>query len=251
MTTVISAELFKLRSTRTPWVVALTLTVLIGAIVAANATLLGTPGQPALEPANLGQLARAPGRLAASAALLFGLLLTTAEYRHGTVITTRLAHPRLSSLVPGKAIAAALAGSALALLVEAVMVASAAAVLAARGVAVEPLGHGVPGAVVSAILVSAMYAVIGVGVGELLRNPALAIGVVLGWTFVVEGVMPVVMRAPDLARWLPGGATDSALSLGATNDGTRLAPAVGLAVLGAYTVALLSAGAGRSTRSDP
>jgi hypothetical protein len=39
----------------------------------------------------------------------------------------------------------------------------------------------VPGAVGGIVVVAALHGVAGVGVGELLRNPALAVGAVLGW----------------------------------------------------------------------
>jgi ABC-2 type transport system permease protein len=251
MTTVISTELFKLRTTRAPWVVAIALGALTAAALALNAALLGTPGHPALVPSVLGDLARAPGRWAGAAGLLLGLLLSTAEHRHRTVLTTRLGHPRLPSLVLGKATAAAFAGVALALALELIMVGGGAIMLAVRGIAVEPSQHGVPAAVASIALVSALHAIAGVGIGELLRNPALAVGVVFG-AFLVEGVLPVVLREPDLARWLPNGTVGSALTLGwAAHDSALLVPWAGLLMLATYAIGLLLAGLGRSSLTDP
>ncbi|HZO64997.1 MAG: hypothetical protein ACRDP9_06750 [Kribbellaceae bacterium] len=250
MTAVLSAELLKLRTTRAPWVVVSALAALAAAVLALSAALLGEPGQPALEPAVLGDLARAPGRWAAGAALLLGMLLSTAEYRHRTVLTTRLAHPRVPGLVLGKVTAAAVAGVVVALGVELVMVGGSAVLLAARGIAVEPSQHGVPAAVANIALVTALYAVAGVGIGELLRNPALAVGVVFGG-FVVDGVLPVVLREPGLAGWLPNGATSSALTLGTVHDTALHGPWAGLLLLTAYTAVLLLAGLGRSKTTDP
>src|SRR6185436_17451088 len=93
-TSMITAELFKLRTVRTPWIVAAVLAGLVVAGIGFNAVLLGEPGQPPLTPEVLGDLARMPGRLAGGAAVLVGLLLATSEYRHHTVLTTRLAQPR-------------------------------------------------------------------------------------------------------------------------------------------------------------
>ena len=251
MTTVISTELFKLRTTRAPWAVATCLIALAAALLAFIGALVGKPGQPALEPSVLGGLARAPGMLTGGAALLLGLLLSTAEYRHATALTTRLGHPRVPGLVLAKAIAAALAGSVLALAVELVMLGGGAAILAGRDVSVEPLRHGVPAAVASIVMVAALHAVAGVGIGELLRNPTLAVGAVLVWAFLAEGVLPVLLRQPNLDRWLPTGAARSALSLGLTQDSALLIPWAGLSVLAAYAVGLLLAGLGRSVRTDP
>jgi hypothetical protein len=250
-TTAVSAELFKLRTTRAPWAVAVALGALAGAILALNAALLGDPGQPELVPSVLGDLARTTGQLTGGAALLLGLLLTTAEYRHRTALTTRLGQPGVTRLVAAKATAAALAGAGLALAVEVVLVGGGALVLGLRGAAVEPLRHGVPAAVASTVLVASLMAAAGVGVGELVRNQALAIGAVFGWAFLVEGVLPVVLREPHLDRWLPTGAVRSALALGWEHSDGLLAPAAGLALLAAYVMGLLLAGRWRSAVTDP
>jgi ABC-2 type transport system permease protein len=250
MTAVLSAELFKLRSTRAPWAIAVGPVALTAAVIAAGAALLGDPGQPALEPSALGDLARAPGRWTGAAALLLGLLMSTGEYRFGTVLTTRLAYPQVGRLVLGKAAAAAVAGIALAFVVELVAIGGGAVMLAARGVEVHPLQHGALTAVPSIVLVTTLYAVAGVGIGELLRNPALAVGAVFGG-FLLQGVLPAVLREPELARWMPQGATGSALTLGGDHDSALLDPSVGLLVLAAYAAALLMAGYGRSRTTDP
>jgi ABC-2 type transport system permease protein len=97
----------------------------------------------------------------------------------------------------------------------------------------------------------ALHAAAGAGIGELLRNPALAIGLVLGWVFLAEGVVPVVLRDPDFGRWLPGGSIESALSAGLPHDSTVLAPGTGLAMLAAYAVGLSLAGFARARLTDP
>jgi hypothetical protein len=243
----IAAELFKLRTVRAPWVVAAALAGLALAGLGFNAALLGEPGQPALTPAVLGDLARMPGRLAGGAALLLGLLLATSEYRHHTVLTTRLARPRPAGTVLAKAAAAAIAGAVLALAVELAVLAGSAALFTARGVAFEPLGHGVPGAVGGIVIAAALHGVAGVGVGELLRNPALAVGAVLGWALLLEGVLPVLLREPDAGRWLPGGAAQAVVS----TSPAALAPAAALALLGGYALALLVGGLTRAKATDP
>jgi ABC-2 type transport system permease protein len=250
-TAVVSTDLFKLRTTRGPWAVAAITVGLAGALFAFIAIFLGDPGQPPLEPASLAGLARAPGRITGAAAFLLGLLLATSEYRHSTVLTSRLGHPRVPGLLAGKTAAAALTGLVLGLTVEAVMVVGGVFLLASRGVAVQPLQHGLPAAVLAAVVVVALHAVMGVAVGELLRNPALAIGLAFGWVFLVEGVLPVLLREPGLVRWLPTGAVSAALSLGTPVTDGALAPTAGFALLAAYTVALWLAGLARSQLTDP
>jgi len=251
MTAAISAELFKLRTTRGPWIVGAALAALAIAALAFFAALVGDPGQPALLPAVLADLVRSPGKLAGAAALLLGLLLTTAEHRHRTVLTTRLAQPAVRTLVVSKWAAAALAGAALALTVEMLMFAGGVALLASRDVAVQPMDHGIPTAVGAVVVVAALHAVAGAGIGELLRNPALAVGAVLGWSFIAEGVVPALLQDPQSGRWLPGGAVESALSAGLPHDAAVLVPAAGLALLAAYAAGLSLAGLSRAKLTDP
>ena len=103
----------------------------------------------------------------------------------------------------------------------------------------------------SGVLIGAVYAVAGVGIGELARNPALAVGVVLGWAFVIEGVLPVVLREPQLDRWLPTNATRSALLLGRSTDEAMLHPLAGVSIVVGLVAALLWAGLLRAARTDP
>jgi hypothetical protein len=246
-TSMTTAELFKLRTVRAPWIVATVLAGLVLAGLGFNAALLGEPGQPALTPAVLGDLVRMPGRLAGGAAVLLGLLLTTSEYRHHTVLTTRLAQPRPVRAVLAKSVAAAVSGAVLAAAAELVALAGSAVLFTVRDVAFEPLGHGVPGAVGGIVVAAALHGAAGVGVGELLRNPALAVGAVLGWALLMEGIVPVLLREPDAGRWLPGGAAQAIVS---TSD-RALTPAVALAMLAAYALVLLIGGAVRARATDP
>jgi hypothetical protein len=246
-TTMITAELFKLRTVRTFWIVAAVVAGLVAAGLGFNAVLLGEPGQPPLTAAVLGDLVRMPGRLAGGAAILLGLLLATSEYRHHTVLTTRLAQPRPGRTVLAKAVAAAIAAVVLVAAAELVALAGSAVLFAVRDVAFEPLQHGVPGAVGGIVAAAALHGAAGVGVGELLRNPALAVGAVLGWALLIEGIVPVLLRDPDAGRWLPGGAAQAIVS---TADGA-LAPTLALTLLAGYTLALLISGTVRARTTDP
>ena len=248
---IISAELFKLRTVRGPWIAVLVLAALVVAGLVFAAALFGEPGQPGLEPGSLSDLVRGPGRLIGGVALLLGLLLSTGEYRHGTVLTTRVAQPDPARTVFGKAAAAAIAGGFVAITMELITLAGAAALYASRDVAFEPLQHAVPAALGSVIVVAILHAVAGVGIGELLRSPALAVGAVLSWVFIVEGILPSVFGEPGLGRWLPAGVADSALSLGLPADASQLLPALGVVVLAGYALGLVVVGAARARLTDP
>jgi ABC-2 type transport system permease protein len=248
---IISAELFKLRTVRGPWIAVLVLAALVVAGLVFAAALIGEPGQPTLAPDSLADLVRGPGRLVGGVALLLGLLLSTGEYRHGTMLTSRTAQPDPVRTVLGKAAAAAIAGGLVAVIMELITLAGAAALYGSQDVAFEPLQHSVPAALGSVIVVAMLHALAGVGIGELLRSPALAVGAVLGWVFIVEGILPSVFGEPGLGRWLPAGVADSALSFGLPPDASELVPGVGVVVLAGYALGLVVAGAARAQLTDP
>ena len=98
-------------------------------------------------------------------------------------------------------------------------------------------------------LLAALYGVLGAGLGLLLRNTAAALGLALMWAFVVEGILPVLIHAPGVVRWLPE-ATANAVLHGASATATTLPAAAALAVLAGYAVVLATGGAIVTTRRE-
>src|SRR5262245_5168560 len=86
---------------------------------------------------------------------------------------------------------------------------------------------------------------------EAASRAALAVGVVLGWVFIVECILPSVFGEPGLGRWLPAGVADSTLSIGLPSDPSQLMPAVALVVLIGYALGLVVAGTARAQLTDP
>jgi hypothetical protein len=97
--------------------------------------------------------------------------------------------------------------------------------------------------VVTAYVVMATYAVIGVAIGVLVRNQIVAAVGVLVWMLAVEQI--VITSYPSVGKWMPWGATNALLQIGRSGPqgeaavGTRgratalrpMAAAVVLAVL--------------------
>jgi hypothetical protein len=106
---------------------------------------------------------------------------------------------------------------------------------------------GVAGAVITVRLLAALYGMLGAGLGLLLRNTAAALGLALLWAFVVEGILPALIHAPAMVRWLPE-ATANAVLHGASASATTLPAAAALAVLTGYAVVLATGGAIVTTR---
>jgi ABC-2 type transport system permease protein len=105
------------------------------------------------------------------------------------------------------------------------------------------------GAVVAVPLLAALYGVLGVGLGLLLRNTAAALGLALMWAFVVEGILPVLTHEPGMVRWLPEASANAVLH-GASSTVTTLSAGAALAVLTGYAAALAAGGATVTTRRE-
>jgi ABC-2 type transport system permease protein len=164
-------------------------------------------------------------------------------------VTTFLGQPRRLRVVSAKLAAAALTGAAVGLLAEALSAATSAAVLSAHHLPLHWAQPGVPGAVITVPLLAALYGMLGVGLGLLLRNTAAALGLALLWAFVVEGILPVLIHAPGVVRWLPEAAANAVLH-GAPATATTLPAAAALAVLAGYAVVLATGGALVTTRRE-
>jgi hypothetical protein len=108
---------------------------------------------------------------------------------------------------------------------------------------------GMLGAVVAVPLLAALYGVLGVGLGLLLRNTAAALGLALMWAFVVEGILPVLTHEPGMVRWLPEASANAVLH-GASSTVTTLSAGAALAVLTGYAAALAAGGATVTTRRE-
>src|SRR5437762_149552 len=212
MRSLISAELLKLRSTRSAWIpLAAALAAAVLAVIA-NTTAAGHGGTPPLSPAMLPDLLRGSGgQLVDGAVLLAWIVLSAGEFRHRTSVTTFLGQPRRLRVVSAKLTAAALTGAAVGLLAEALSAATAAAALSAHHVPLDWSQPGVASTLLAVPLLAAIYGVLGAGLGLLLRNTAAALGLALMWAFVIEGILPMLIHAPGMVRWLPEAAANAVL----------------------------------------
>ena len=141
-------------------------------------------------------------------ALLLGVLIITVEFRHKTVTTSFLTTPHRTRFVLGKIVLAALAGVVLAIIVLAGTLLGGGITLAAKGGSFAALAHQVGAVAPGMILVYALMAVLGVGVGSLLTNQVAAIIVCLGWFLILENIIGGIWHGT--VRWLPSGAASAA-----------------------------------------
>ena len=247
MTSLVSAELLKIRTTRLPAVTIAVILVIAAVFPVLYAAASGSGDLEPINPASLTGMLAAPSKLAGGGVLLIGLLLAAGEFRHRTVYTTRLAEPRQHRVLGAKLVAATMTGLAVGLVLDLVTAGVGGAVLAYRDEALEPFAHGFPRVALVVPLVLAVHGVIGVAVGTLLRSTTAALGVTLMWAFVIEGIVPAVFRIPEMATWLPRGAIQDLLGAQAT---TQVSLVTAGALIAGYAAALVVAAAFSERRRE-
>jgi ABC-2 type transport system permease protein len=247
MTRLVRAELRKLWTTRTARVLLALTAAGTAALAVLVLALTGRPGQPALGDDALAQLVAAPNGPLTLAALVLGILGMAGEFRHGTATSTFLVTPVRGRVVAAKLVAAAVAGLAIALVAVAVVLAIALPWLPAKGVEVGLADPDLAGRAAGLAAAVALSAVLGTGLGALLRNQVAAViaGLLL-WQGGVADLLVGVLRRPGLGRWLPDGAV---LALTAPGDGTLPMWAGGV-VLAAYGLVLALIGGRLVARRD-
>jgi ABC-2 type transport system permease protein len=228
---VIRAELLKIRTTR---VFGLVLVAAVALVVAGASGLLARADVH--DPASAVDAVKHVG-LTSLFALVLGILAVAGEYRHRTISETYLTTPHRARVLVAKAGVYAMCGAVIGVLAALFTLMTSALWLAARhgsldlssGALWRTLGGGVAWDV--------GFAIIGVGLGAIVRNLAGAVTAALAWLAVVEGVIGQLVGG-GLARWLPFAAGSA---LGNVRAGLPQAGA-GLLLL-AYAVVAVGLGA--------
>ena len=243
MSTLVRAELLKLRTTRLPFVFALAVAGLALLGTVASALTAGRPDArtPPLEsPEGVRNVFSAGAGAATTWAMVLGIIVVSGEWRHRTVTQTFLVTPRRRKVVTAKLVAMLAVGTLYAVLAVAVTVVSALVLLSVKGVDDAVTEHGVPRALLGGALATVIYGILGVGVGALIRNQVAAIIGALVWDGVANTLL--VQFLPELGRWTPTGAA-SAMTGVASTTADLLPMWAGALVLTAYAVVLAAVGA--------
>jgi ABC-2 type transport system permease protein len=233
----ISAEFFKLRTTRTSWAVTLGsigLVVIISLIAALTAEFTEPdtdPGQDLLQIGGLVQIF----------ALVLGILSVATEFRHGTITPSLLAVPDRGRLVAAKVLTGLVAGALLGLVAAGLCAVIVLPLLSSRDIASELDSGEVIELIAGNTAACALYAAIGVGLGSLIRNQVGAIIGALGWIFLVEPLLTLIPGFEDfIARWFPTGAANALAGTATNSDALDQLPA-GLLLL-VYAALFVAAG---------
>jgi hypothetical protein len=237
VTHLIAGELIKVRTTRTALgfgIAALLLTIATVLIT----TLAASPDTLADK-----RSALAFGGLLAIFLLIFGAVGSTGEYRHRTLAPAVLIAPDRFRLVVARTIAYGLTSVALGLAIGAVAFGLGIPLLAdASGP--DLVFRDYAGLAAGGVMTGVFCAVIGVGVGTLIRNQVATIVGLLIWLFVAEPLVGLIND--DFPKYTIGIAL-GALGEGGNGDSSMLTAAL---VLGGWAALLSIAGALIDRRRD-
>jgi ABC-2 type transport system permease protein len=199
MTRMVSAEIFKLRSTRTFYAMAgsaialVLLIVVIAALTADKNTI------------TLRDLIGISG-FAQVFALLLGILSVTSEFRHGTITPTLLAEPNRVKLTLAKLVASMAVGVGLSIVATGLAALIGDLLLHSRGIDTGVSGSDVTKMLVGNVVAGGLYGALGVGVGAIVRNQVGAIVGTLVFLFVLEPLLNIVKPLRDpVAKYGFGG----------------------------------------------
>jgi ABC-2 type transport system permease protein len=242
MIRLVRAEFLKLRTTQV-WFWLLLATIAISSLLAV-AQLASSDG--------VRTAADVPDLFTSSAqadivVFVLGVLGITTEFRYQTITPTVLQTPSRWTIVTAKMIAYALLGIGYAFVSVAAQLVVALPWLSAKNIDVDFGNSQVIHALVGVFGVVALYGIVGLGVGALLRNQVVAVVVGIIFLLILENVLlaiPVVRKAWPFT---PGGATAGILHTTGSTDvtnGVHLLPTGGgvvVLLLWAFVPAILGA----------
>jgi ABC-type transport system involved in multi-copper enzyme maturation permease subunit len=256
------SELLKVVTTRLWWglllglvAASVALSVLIGAVTGLSTTA-GAPAPSLDDPAVVRSVYTAGLQVSYLFALAFGVIAMSGEYRHQTITATVLASPRRGRVVIAKVVAVARVGLGYGVVSVLAGVAGGIPVILIRGGTLHLESDGIPRALVLAVVAIALWAVLGLGIGTLLRNQVVALLVSVGVAWIVEPVTALLLNTAGIgavARFLPGQATTAVTSPASSSGGltVQLLPWWGgVLVLLAYAAVSGSLGATLTLRRD-
>jgi ABC-type transport system involved in multi-copper enzyme maturation permease subunit len=245
MKNLIHAELLKLRTTRMVFGLALAALAFAAInVISAMSTAGKSGGAPALSTGEGVRNVMSAGSSGTIIVLIIGILIMAGEFRHGTVTSTFLVSPKRGRVVGAKIVASVLVGTGIAIAAAVLTLAISVPWLASKHIHPHILSHNVGVVLLGGIAATAIYAVVGVGVGSLIRNQMAAVVVAFGWSLVAESLL--IDLAHEIGRWTPGGAA-------AALDGVSrnaLLPMWGGAVLFVAYGLIFAASGTRSMRRD-
>jgi hypothetical protein len=244
MTALLATEVRKLRTVALPRVA-----LLVAAVLAALIGAVGTRAElDAHHRVTFAALVTAPVRVTWFVVLVVAVVAAAGEFQHRTIIGTLLQAPARGRVLAAKAAVAAAYGASVTAVAVTTCVTAGAITLHQAGRPMH-LTATAFAALAGAVVVGALWGVLATGAGVAVRSTAVAVVAVLVWQLVLEGAVPAMTGDQGVIRWLPGGASSAAVSLGDAH--AMLTPAGGATVFCGYAAAALAAGWLLLVRRDP
>jgi ABC-type transport system involved in multi-copper enzyme maturation permease subunit len=246
MKNLIQAELLKLRTTRMFYGLALAaMAIPLVSVISAITSAGKSGGDPALSTPEGIRDVMSTSLFGGLLVLIIGILLMAGEFRHNTATSTFLISSDRKRVVVAKLAASALVGAALGLISVVITLTVALPWLATKHIHVDIFSRNVGLVLLGGLAAMTIFAVVGVGVGSLIRNQTAAVIVALIWLLVVDNLL--VSFAHEIGKWTPVGS--SAALAGASIHGL-LPMWAGAVLFLAYGLAFAAAGTRFTMRRD-
>ena len=227
MTRLIRTELLKLRTMRPTYgliAAAAALSTLFSLLEGNQAGSAGSGAPPISTAEGLRSVTTVTGFAMLFAAVL-GAIVANGEFRHSSATLTYLATPKRNRVLTAKAIAAASVGSIFGLVAGVIATSVGLIFVAAHGDHVALSTGPLIGHVAGAMLGAALLAVIGVGIGSLVRSQLATVIGVFVWAIVIESLIGGLYTS--IRPYLPY--TAATTMAGAKLGNAAFGPAHGLA----------------------
>ena len=233
MSRLLRAELRKVLTTKLWWgmmlgAVALTALAVVGQI-ASNGTR-DNPAAPLTAAATQRTLfaSSAGGELFS---LVVGIIIIATEFRHFTSRPTFLSEPRRGRVIAAKVVVAAAVGLVYGVVCIAVTTAIIVPWLSSKGISVMWTDASVVPTMLASTASVALWGIIGIGTGVLLRNQVAAVITALAYRFIAEGIISIIPYVKEIYKFLPGAAATALINARPPGDRSFLEPWQGGLVL--------------------
>jgi len=249
VTALVRAELRKLTTTRL-WLWMLVLGLAMTGATTSAAIGFAEPGPLGLQTAAGQRTVFAQATATLVVVGILGIVAVTGEFAHQTATPTFLATPRRGRVVAAKLLTYAAAGLGYAAACTLVVLAVSLPWLAAKNVDVVVSGSDLARTLGGVAIEVALYAVLGVGVGCLMRNQIAAIVGFVVYIFVVGPILSGVAATSEVAQYLPYQAGNALGRLTSSVDAAMLGQVAGGLMLLAWALAFAALGTRVAVRRD-
>jgi ABC-type transport system involved in multi-copper enzyme maturation permease subunit len=178
-------------------------------------------------------------------AALYGALAITGEIRHGTIRPTLLTTPQRGRVIAAKCAVALAGGLALGALATALAAGAGTTILAIRDVTIHVRAGDYVTLIIGGAIAAALWAVIGLGVGAVVRNQVPTVVGIFVWVLFVENIL--IASIPSVGKFAPAAL---GLALAGATENVLHTPALAGVLLALYAGAAIAIGWLATTRRD-